>query len=304
MNNDDLPPIDFQATDALLTDLLAEAERWGGYLSGGQPINTSAEAVRGLLESKVEFGNPNSNLVRLTETLFAESGIELTPLFKQQLQERYDFYYMTVTVDLIPRPGTQFWRLVCELDFGPKGQNEPIIHRLFPSDRWQSVMTAGVGMDISLNGNLDWTIGVDSNHLANLAKTLPGEIQTNLVNRSAISGFLSIPARQYDLGSLKIVASGTDNSRGYWRITAQDLQKVSTVKLGTVFKVPKGTDSIALQGRAWAEPNMQWFTEDLRDVARELSDRFKQLLRKKEANASQLARWSAEKWEPLLLPAA
>jgi len=70
-----------------------------------------------------------------------------------------------------------------------------------------------------------------------------------------------------------------------------------------VFKVPKGTQSINLRGIAWAEPNMNWLTTDVRDVFSELSDRFKNLLRHKDEAAIQLARIANEKWS-LILPKA
>jgi ABC-type uncharacterized transport system auxiliary subunit len=70
-----------------------------------------------------------------------------------------------------------------------------------------------------------------------------------------------------------------------------------------VFKVPKGTESIYLKGIAWAEPNMNWLTADVRDVFSELSERFKNLLRRKDEAAIQLARIANKKWS-LILPKA
>ena len=293
---DNLTQPDFQAVDALLQDLLTETKKWGGVLSGGTKLDISSQAVHDLFESKVRFGNPNNSLVLLTEDTFANSGVELTPLYRQQMQGAYNFYYMTLSVDLIPQPGAKFWRLVCQLDFDPKGQQEPIIQRLFPSDAWRSVMSTGVGLDVGLNGNLDWDVGVDSEHMSAIADMLPAGIKANVVTKNNFSAFLTLPAFQYELGHPEILTSGEGNSICHWRITSQDLQKVGTAKLGIVFKVLKEMSAITLQGTAWAEPNMQWLTADLRDVASELSDRFKQLLRKKQSGASQFARWDAERW--------
>ncbi|MEM8613008.1 MAG: hypothetical protein AAGF93_13390 [Cyanobacteria bacterium P01_H01_bin.105] len=300
---DNLTPPDFQEIDVLLSELLAETKKWGGVLSSGTKLDVSSQAVQDLFESKVSFGNPSDSLIQLTEDTFANSGVELTPLYKQQMQGAYNFYYMTLSVDLIPQPGAKFWRLVCQLDFGPKGQHEPIIQRLFPSDAWRSVMSTGVGLDIGLNGNLNWNAGVDSENLNQIADMLPAGVKANVVSKNNFSAFLTLPAFRYELGRPEVLISGEGNSLCYWRITSQDLQKVGTAKFGIVFKVPKEISEIALQGTAWAEPNMQWLTADLRDVASELSDRFKQLLRKKQSGASQLARWDAEKWD-MALPAA
>ncbi|MEO0349769.1 MAG: hypothetical protein AAF282_06935 [Cyanobacteria bacterium P01_A01_bin.15] len=299
---DELTPPDFQEVDVLLTDLLAETKKWGGVLSGGTKLDISSQAVQDLFKSEICLGNPRDNLVLLTEDTFANSDVKLPLLYRQQMQKTYNFYYMTLSVDLRPQPGARLWRLVCQLDFGPKGQHEPIIQRLFPSNAWRSVMSAGVGLDIGLNGNLDWNVGVDSEKVSEVTSMLAADAKANVVSKNKFSAFLTIPAFRYELGHPEVLTSGEGNSLCHWRITSQDLQEVGTAKFGIVFKVPKEISAITLQGTAWAEPNMQWLTADLRDVASELSDRFKQMLRKKQSAADQLARWDAERWD-MVLPA-
>jgi hypothetical protein len=49
--------------------------------------------------------------------------------------------------------------------------------------------------------------------------------------------------------------------------------------LGIVFKVPKGTESITLQGTAWAEPDLNWLTADIRDVFANLSEQFEAVIK-------------------------
>jgi hypothetical protein len=213
------------------------------------------------------------------------------------MREEFDFYYMTLTVNLRPERAARFWRLSCELDFGPKGSSEPIIQTLFPTQQWRSVMSCGVAMDVRLNGNLDWNVGVDSSELAELLKLLPGELKANIANKDDFKAILAVPAYRYELGHPEILTTGEGTSTCYWRIQDRELQKIGTAKLGTVFKVPKGTESITLQGIAWAEPDLNWLTADIRDVFANLSEQLKQLLKQKNEAASQFARGSAEKWE-------
>ena len=295
MNYNVTPP-NFQEADALLADLLAETKKWSGVLSDGTTPNIGIQAVQGLSESRICLGNPRDSLVLLTVDNFASSGSELTPLYKQQMQESYDFYYMTLSIDVIPQPGASFWRLVCQLDFGPKGKQEPIIQSLFPSDKWRSVMSVGSDLDIGLNGNLDWDIGIDSEKVSELIEMLPVNVKANVASKGKMSAFITIPGFRYELGHPEILTSGEGNSLCYWRITSQDLQKAGTAKFGIVFKVPKEISTITLHGKVWAEPDMQWLTANLKDVGSRLSDKFKQIFRKEQAGASQLARWDDREW--------
>jgi len=294
---DELSPPNLQKADALLSDLLKEVQKWEGTLAGGRKLDVGAEAVNSLFQTKVSFGNPRDRLIQLTEEKFKNSGTELNEIYKQQMREEFDFYYMTLTVNLRPERAARFWRLSCELDFGPKGSSEPIIQTLFPTQQWRSVMSCGVAMDVRLNGNLDWNVGVDSSELAELLKLLPGELKANIANKDDFKAILAVPAYRYELGHPEILTTGEGNSTCYWRIQDQELQKIGTAKLGTVFKVPKGTESITLQAIAWAEPDLNWLTADIRDVFANLSEQLKQLLKQKNEAASQFARGSAEKWE-------
>lgn len=286
-----------QEADTLLSNLFNEVQKWESTLAGGTKLGIGAAAVDNLFQTQVMFGNPNNKLTLLTEETFKESGAELTSIYKQQMHEYYDFYYMTLTVGLRPKPGVQFWRLSCELDFGPKGNNEPIVQTIFPNQQWRSIMNYGVGMDIGLNGNLNWSVGIDASKLNEIINFISPDLKGNVVNKNDFKAFIAIPEYKYELGNSEITALGEGNSTCYWRIQDQELQKVGTANFAVLFKVPKGTESINLRGIAWAEPNMNWLTADVRDVFSELADRFKDLLRSKDKAASKFARGTCEKWK-------
>jgi hypothetical protein len=288
------PPV-LQESDELLSDLLEEVQHWEGPLAGGTNLGSGASAVKNLQDSKVSLGNPKDKLTLLTEATFQATGTELSKIYRQQMQDQYDFYYLTLKVELRPKPTVQFWKLICELDFGPKGEQEPILQRVFPNEKWRSVLSAGVGMDIGLNGNLDWTAGVDTPALTAVLEQVPGEIKGEIANKNEFKAFMTMPAYKYEFGLFEILTTDV-GSTAYWRIQDEALKKTGMVEFATVFKVPKAVQELELVGKVWVEPDVNWLFADVRDVAGELSDRFKQLFRNKEEAASRFKRWDAEKW--------
>jgi len=299
------PKFDQNQADQYLNELSQLASSKLGVLSGGTPqeLPKGLAIIESLRRSSVSFGDPRNELIQLTEETFKDSGTELTSVYKQQMQTQFDFYYMTLTVDMLPQPGAQFRRLTCELDFSPKGTNQPIVQTIFPNQQWREVLSYSVGMKVGLNGNLDWSAGVDSAHLAQIVGALPSSLKANASNTGEFSSVVAIPEYKYSLGQTEITALGQGNSNCYWRLQNQEIQRIGTARFGTVFKVPKGTNAITLNGTVWAEPDMNWLTADIRDVFLELMNRFGSISRNKEEVASQFSRGAAEQWQ-LNLPKA
>ncbi|MBW4506840.1 MAG: hypothetical protein KME64_10055 [Scytonematopsis contorta HA4267-MV1] len=298
---DEPTPLNPEDTDTLLSELLEEVQKWEGTLAGGTKQGVGTEAVKSLFQTKVTFGNPKDKLIRLTEETFKNSGTELIDIYKQQMRDSFDFYYMTLSVDLRSEKGAQFKRLTCELDFGPKGRKEPIIQSLFPSDKWRSVLNFGVGMDVSLGGDLEWNLGIDTSQLAQILPFVPENLKANVSTKDNLNVFFVLPGYKHELGYSEIITNGEGNSQCYWRINDDDLQRIGTAKFAIVFKVPKGSNSISLRGTVWAEPKMNWLTSTLEDIANALSERFQKLLGEEDDAARQFARGDSELWT-LTLP--
>ena len=165
-------------------------------------------------------------------------------------------------------------------------------------------MTFGGGMNLGLDADLNWKVGVDASKLSELSDKAP-ELSANLENKNDMNSHIVLHDFSYDLGRFDIAAYGQDNSECYWYIQNADLQQMLTTKFSLVFKVPKGTEEVSLTGKAWAEPSMSWLTANVRNVFGNLADKFKNLFRRKEDAASDLARGAAETWTlPLPRPGA
>ncbi len=280
---------DLQQADNLLDELYGAS-----HLAGGQSLDIT-DRIDSLKQTKVQFGNPRDNLIALTEEELHDSGLELNSIRKQQIQNEYDFYYMTITVDLRPQPGAHFQSLACELDFGPKGEHEPIVQTIFPQNKWKDVMAFGGGMRLGLDGNLDWNVGVDATKMAALLN-LPAAVKAGLDNKNEMKSYIVLNDFSYDLGKFEIAAYGDGNSECYWYIQDADLQQSLSTKFGVVFKVKKGTTSITLKGMAWAEPKVSWFTANMGNVIERLSEGFKKLFNRPDALAQKLSRGAGEEW--------
>jgi hypothetical protein len=292
-------PPNLQDSDVLLTELFEEVQKWEGTLSSRGELARGAAAVQSLMETKVYFGNPNDKLILLTEETFKEVGVELNSIYRQQMRDTYDFYYMTVNVDLRPKPGAKFWRLLCELNFISEAGNEPIVQTIFPESKWQSLMKFGVGMNLGLNENLEWNVGVDTSTFAELVN-IPN-FKANVSTKNELKAFVVVPDYAYEGGFFEIIAQGPGSSKCYWCIEEADIQQMTTVKFAIVFKVPKKCKSIKLHGTVWAEANMDWLFADVRDVFGEFKETLKNLFKNKNEAAKKLSRGEEKEWN-LTLP--
>lgn len=290
-----LSPPDLKESNSLLDELFEQVRKWEGTLAGGTQLDVGAAAIDSLRQTKVSFGNPRADLIALTPKLFEELSVELNEVQKRLMRDTFDFYYLTITVDMRPKPGAQFKSLCCKLDFGPKGPNEPIVHTLFPQSKWRPVMNWGGGMSLGLNGDLTWSAGLDATELDGMAD-LPVELKANVANKNDLKAFIAIPDYAYEVGRFDIAASGEQSSTCYWYIQDPDLQKTLTAQFAIVFKVPQGIQSITLRGIAWAEPNMNWLIANVRNVFGDLKDKLQSLLRRKDEAADKFARGAAEEW--------
>lgn len=264
----------------LLNQLIEDVKAEEGTLSGGTKLSLGVEALQQLKETRVSFGNPYHSLTRLTEEKLGKFDIQLPEIQKQQMKERFDFYYMTLVVSMQPGRGVQFSRLECRLDFAPKGKNEPIIHSIFPGSQWREILRFGTKVELGLDGKLEWTVKVPPS-VSTSGDLLPSAVKGNLNSKNQMKAYIAVPEYSYQLGVTEIAATGEGNSQCFWRIDKPELKKNQTVQFGVVFKVPKDTSTFQLTGMVFVEPDFQWLTSHIRDVFEFLSDKIKKILGKR-----------------------
>ncbi len=293
MTNHKFNPPNFEKAEDLLNDLFKEVKSKESELAGGeaQELKRGATAIQRLKETTVTFGNPRGRLIPLTAKGFEAKGVELNYEIKH-LMKQFDFYSMVVSIALRPQPSVLISKLECQLDFGPQGKDEPIVHRIIPDSKWQTVLRTGVNLNFGLDANLDVGVGVDVSELTKIAN-LPDYDKL----KANVKAFIVLDSLNYKFGKFNLLAQGEDNSQCYWRIESPEIQDKSTVEFDIIFKVIKGWESIDLIGNVWIEPSIDWFNGELAHVIKALPGHLKNVFGSKKKAANSFAVGIKEEWK-------
>ena len=291
--DDQIRSEDLEGSQNLLNELFTAVKEEEGTLAGGTKLGLGGDSLEALLKSKVAFGNPYDNLIRLDEALFQNLGIELTVIRKKQMREQFDFYYLTLAVALQPSRGAQFTRLECQLTFGPQGPDEPIVDAVFPTSQWRVLLDWGGGLKLGLGGNLDWQ--AEASLPTALQHQLPLDVRASVHGTGGLKGFVVIPDFSYQVGRPEITAIGT-GAECFWRLDNATLQQTQTVPFAIVFKVPHGTSTVQMTGLVSAEPNFKWLAANIRDVFAHLGDKLKAIFQSERRGRERLPLGDHETW--------
>ena len=269
-----------EITDAMafLDDLYTAVTFEEGTLSGGnsEQLYEGGTAVQGLRETRISLGHPYHRLTRLTPKLFTALGIELDPLLKEQ-RKRYEYYYMSMATSLSPKRGAAFQRVECELQFGPAGMQAPIVESIFPQTRWHTVLEWGGELNLALNGQLEWEIGLSNDEILAEVLQLSGVPNAKIKTANAMKAHILVPDYSFKMGRVETSATGVGNTYCRWRIEDPQLQETETADFIVVFKVPKGITTIELTGILTADTKLAWLTGHLNSIFGDLARRFQAL---------------------------
>lgn len=269
INNDDLLAAQSDFQSLLETVRLNEGHMGASSATPGE----IARELEKMGQTRIKLGHPRDNLVLLEPSLFKAVGVQLDPIQKKK-QKNENFYYMTVAVSMVPGDGVFYDQLKCELEFGPEGDDSPIIHSIFPSPEWKEVLKWGAELNLSLNADLSWAIGLDLDDPTQISlfNALPKEIQAKVKNKNTYKGLIVIPSFSYSLGRAEITATGDGNTFGYWDIQKPELQQTQTVKFGLIFKAPKTVTQVTLKGKAVARVSRNWLVGNLKPLLSSLTE--------------------------------
>jgi hypothetical protein len=282
---------DFSKAQEMLTGMAADVARLQEPAEAGMKGKSPAtEAFKGLAKTEIKFGDPTNDLIRLTPALFSAKKVQLDEIQKRQLHDRFDFYYLTLTISMKPGRGVQFRRLECSLEFkAPKAGGRPILQTIFPTSEWKDVLSFGGELKLGLTGNLDWQVGADLNSLPEaVKKALPGTISAGLANKNKMKSYIAIPKFEYKLGRANIAATGEGSAEAFWRIDKPELRQSYTALFGMVFKVPKGVTRISLHGTTAAEADIPYLVALVDDVFADMSKKWQALLMKQHSKRTRV----------------
>ncbi len=271
-------------------------------LSGGEEedLRRGATTIKRLKETKVFFGNPYGELILLTEEGLREKGVDLSYDIKQ-LMNRYDFYSMMMNVDIKPQSGVQISKLELELNFYPKGQYEPIIHKIFPETKWEKMLGAKMGMNLGLNADLDFEVGVDEKKLADVIKE-NSNLKANVSSKNSLKFEISTNDFNYKHGRFNRLATGENQSQCYWRFEEPEIKDQSSLEFFLIFKVPKGKKQIDLIGEVWVEPDINWLCANIGNLIENLPSSLKGWFANRKNLTKKFAVGKREIWNNLTLP--
>lgn len=302
-------PPDLQKAQELLTNLLEAVRKEEVSLAGGESEEKTkgVTAIQRLRQTKVEFGNPNQRLLRLSMEAIDKMGLELDYATQQQMSS-YDFYSLTLRVNWQVEDSVAISSLSCNLNFGPQqgGANEPIIYDIFPSAAYSSVLKVTTAAKLGFNAELKYTIGVDASQLAEFA-SLPGELKAKVESDNLLKAVVEIPEQTRQMGRFELMTDGIGSPSCSWRFQAPKLQGLLAVEFRVIFQVPKGWDSIDLVGQTWVEPNIMVLNGELSHVIDAIPGFLKNKFGNEKAAAREFAVGCEEKWineRRIILPKA
>lgn len=295
---DKIQPID---TQHILSEAILAAQKWEAEL--GEPTTgkgasrrkgKAERAFEALQHGMLKVENPQAYLERLRLKDFESMSIPISSDIRKSMNapDGYRYYKLIAPVLLFPGRGTQYRLVESQFTFNvPQDQRRPGIHSIFPTAEWCPVINWGGDLQLGLDSELNWTVGVDKIKVS--AGKLDGEIAGRLVPAAQMSSFIQVGKFVHSLGRMEIEATHTAQT-AMWRLDSQRaIRSQGQMQFVTLIKIPKELRQIRLSAAIQVEPNFDWLVAQVHHVLDHLPEALLGIFEKRKGLALQ----AFEEWK-------
>ena len=259
-------------TTELLSAAIAEARKWETPLGKGRK-GKAERAFEALSKGRLELGHPQAKTQRLRPKDFQERGLTLSPEVKKSMwgKDGYAFFVLPVPVLLFPGRGAQYRLLESQFAFDVKGEKrQPAVHSIFPEPLWTPVLNWGGGLNLALDGNLQWGAEVEQTE-ARIGR-LSGGLAGRVGNLNQLTSFIKIVPFEHSLGRMEIEAEHSDTT-AMWRLEGKRVFRgKKQTRLVVLLQAPKEARQVRVEAAAQAEVAFDWLTAQVSHVFERLPE--------------------------------
>lgn len=230
------------------------------------PLVAQNQAIKQLnkLEQEQALFSPKLDVLGLTETDFAQRGLESSPNLKAKMQDN-DFYEVGIPVTLFPKSGWAFTRLECSLEFCPNETDRnqlPIIYEIFPDDVWAEIFRFQDSLTVGLDQDFRFRTQVED--LKGKWQKLSSKAQGKLSLQGGGGANLVVGPFSYRIRRAEVIARGRLAPNCRWRLDGKQYVAQEDVLLKVILMVPKSRKQpVNAVGRLKADHDFQVWSADI-----------------------------------------
>lgn len=228
------------------------------------------EKINVLQREQIRF-SPKLDICVLDAIALQKSGKKIPHYLHAKMQDNY-FYQIKMPVTLKSKVGWAFTRLECEIRFCDEERDRdlcPIVHDIFPKDKWIDVLNAGIECTVTLNENM--LFAAQQVELAQEQTAVQFDIKNSL----------NFGPFHYRLRRPTIKARGILDTVCFWQMDGKEYVDEENVLLGVILMVPKKrTAPVNAVASAVACHDFQFLTADIfRNYFNDFDEKLKSLFR-------------------------
>jgi hypothetical protein len=209
---------------------------------GIDPLKDKAIALlEGLKKEKVEF-SPKLEITLLNQG-DSLSDIEPYLLENKGKAQNYFFYKIDIPITLKSAPDWSFTSLACNLVFSPNEEERkvimhlPIVHDIFPSDKWQSLFSYHSSLSLGIDESLSFNASTESSGNEPFSIIKDSLAEASLQGKGSIG--LKFGPFSYQVRKAIIKSRGRGNSQAFWEFQGAEYVGEQEIDLNVILMVSK-----------------------------------------------------------------